>query len=417
MADQFGIKDFVTDVGKLIFDFPYYAFIFIRAVIDSFVRQFWPRRKKLLDGEVILITGAASGIGRTVALKLAKLVNHATFVLWDINEHGLLQTAEECRSEGCRAYPYVVDLSSRQDVMKTAEQVKSDVGVVTILFNNAGISPYSSFLETNPVLEEKVIQVNLMSYMWTIRAFLPGMIERGNGHLVQTCSGLGFWRFESLTAYCTSKYGLRGFIRSLQLEMRRHPKQPNIKFTTIFPGWVKTPMTDVVSWEPRYKTMMALLEPDYVCDKIIAGIQTESEEIMVPGYLRFVDKFNGFLPTRFADELEAFTMRNLTHKKNVIPASNDIHKLPVNLQTNQVAQRASVAYVEDGEMVVVNQYTPLSRVTRSRGNVYRRRNQNRIRNRHPAAERRVDNYGGSASGPGSTRYSDEDSKGYASILG
>jgi len=130
-------------------------------------------------------------------------------------------------------------------------QVKSEVGVVTVLFNNAGLSMYSSFLESNPVMEEKVIQVNLMSCFWTIREFLPGMIERGEGHLVQTCSALGFWRHQYLAAYVASKYGMRGLIKSLRLEMQRHPKKPNIKFSTIYPGWTRTPMLDPVSWTPR----------------------------------------------------------------------------------------------------------------------------------------------------------------------
>ncbi|CAL8122368.1 unnamed protein product [Orchesella dallaii] len=339
MESQNSITDVAADTARFIVDLPYFIFIYIRAVIGLLVQAVLPKRKKSLDGEVILITGAASGIGRNIVLKLAKLVNNAAFVLWDINEAGLLKTAEECRSSDIKVYPYVVDLSSQKDIIKTAEKVKSEVGVVTILFNNAGLSDYSEFLNANPVREEKVIKVNLFSYMWTIREFLPDMIERGEGHLVQTCSGLGFWRFNALTSYCASKYGLRGFIRTLQLEMRMHTKKPNIKFSTIYPGWVKTPMLDVVSWEPRYKTFMTPMDPDYVCDKIIEGIQKETEEIMIPQGLAFLDKVSGFTPRRFFDEFEAFTMRNFTHTKNNFIASSDSPKTHNQDKNHQIDPR------------------------------------------------------------------------------
>lgn len=125
---------------------------------------------------------------------------------------------------------------------------------MTVLYNNAGLAYPSLFQDANPMLEERVIQVNLLSYLWTIREFLPGMIERGSGHLVSTCSGIAFIRSRYLTSYAASKYGLRGFLESLKVEMRMHPEKPDIKISTVYPGWINTPMAAGATWKPRLTT-------------------------------------------------------------------------------------------------------------------------------------------------------------------
>lgn len=125
------------------------------------------------------------------------------------------------------------------------------MGRITILYNNAGLAYVAPFEQGDSQLEEKIIQVNLLSYMKTIKLFLPDMIRAGRGHIVSTCSALAFFRFRYVTSYTASKYGLRGFIESLKLEMNVHPKKPSIAFTTVYPGWIRTPMTEGISWKPR----------------------------------------------------------------------------------------------------------------------------------------------------------------------
>lgn len=175
--------------------------------------------------------------------------------------HGWLVVLCRCGcncQQGCLALYYFSNLimklqnnSFTPGILFYVEQVKQEVGHVSILFNNAGLIRYSPFLEADPVMDEKILKVNLLSYMWITREFLPEMIQRGKGHLVQTGSGLGFYRWKHLTSYVASKYGLRGFIDSLRVEMQLHPKKPDIKFTTIYPAWIKTPMMTGVSWKSR----------------------------------------------------------------------------------------------------------------------------------------------------------------------
>lgn len=185
-------------------------------------------------------------------MQLAKISRKATYVLWDINEKGLEETKQKCLEQGAeKVYTYVVDLTKHEDVVQKAQEVRKEVGQVTILFNNAGLVQINSFLDMTPAMEEKIMLVNLMSYMWTIREFLPDMIESGKGHIVNTCSGLGHMRFRYLSAYVASKFGLRGFIDCLKLEMRIHPKKPDIRFSTVYPSFVKTNMTTGMTWKPR----------------------------------------------------------------------------------------------------------------------------------------------------------------------
>ncbi|KAL7982112.1 hypothetical protein Chor_001169 [Crotalus horridus] len=118
-----------------IFDFLWFSIFAIYCYIEALVKFFIPVKRKSVAGEIVLITGAASGIGKLTAFEFAR--HGSRLVLWDINKPGIEETAEECRKLGVEAYPYAVDCSLREEIYSTAEKVKKDVGDVTILMNNA----------------------------------------------------------------------------------------------------------------------------------------------------------------------------------------------------------------------------------------------------------------------------------------
>jgi len=107
-------------------------------------------------------------------------------------------------------------------------------------------------LETSPEQLERTVQINLISHFWTIREFLPKMIENGSGHIVTTCSTLGLKSVQKGVAYSASKFGVRGFIEALKCEMRHHPLKPDIKFTTAFPFFADTPLITGLQVTYRY---------------------------------------------------------------------------------------------------------------------------------------------------------------------
>lgn len=133
------------------------------------VKALLPRcNSKLPDfsADVCLVTGAAQGLGRQLALKFAEC--GATMVLWDINEEKVFSVAEEVRALGNEAFAYVCDCSNREEVYRVAERVKREVGDVAILVNNAGVVSGKRLLESSDTAIEKTFQVNTLAHYWVI---------------------------------------------------------------------------------------------------------------------------------------------------------------------------------------------------------------------------------------------------------
>ncbi|ELK26163.1 Epidermal retinol dehydrogenase 2 [Myotis davidii] len=122
-----------------------------------------PKPRKNVAGEIVLITGAGSGLGRLLALKFARL--GAVLVLWDINKEGNEETCNMARDAGAtRAYAYTCDCSRREEVYRVADQVKKEVGDISILINNAGIVTGKRFLDCPDELMEKAFDVNFKAH-------------------------------------------------------------------------------------------------------------------------------------------------------------------------------------------------------------------------------------------------------------
>lgn len=135
------------------------------------------------SADVCLVTGAAQGLGRELALKFAEC--GATLVLWDINEEKVFSVAEEVRAIGSEAFAYVCDCSNRDDVYRVAERVKREVGDVAILVNNAGVARGKKLLEMSDADIEKTFKVNTLSHYW-VSGQTPGDAAMPLGlHLVQ----------------------------------------------------------------------------------------------------------------------------------------------------------------------------------------------------------------------------------------
>ena len=119
---------------------------------------------KNVDGEVVVITGAGSGIGRLMALEFAK--RNAIVALWDINEKENNLVAEEITRNGFKAHAYYCDCSKREDIYRAAKRVTDEVGEVTFLVNNAGIATGKNILDCPDNLIQKTIDINTMAHIW-----------------------------------------------------------------------------------------------------------------------------------------------------------------------------------------------------------------------------------------------------------
>ncbi|NXM98199.1 DHB11 dehydrogenase, partial [Sylvia borin] len=173
--------------------------------LEAFVKLFVPARRKSLSGELVLITGAGHGVGRATALEFAK--RQSRLVLWDINKHGVEETAAECQKLGATVQTFVVDCSKREDIYSTADKVKKDIGDVTILVNNVGVITAADFLSTQDHQIEKMFEINILGHMWTTRAFLPVMMDNNYGHIVTVASAAGHFVTPFMVAYWSLPLG------------------------------------------------------------------------------------------------------------------------------------------------------------------------------------------------------------------
>ncbi|XP_001496030.1 estradiol 17-beta-dehydrogenase 11 [Equus przewalskii] len=259
--------------------------------LESFLKLFIPKKRKSVAGEIVLITGAGHGLGRLTAYEFAKL--KCKLVLWDINKHGIEETAAECRRLGARAHAFVVDCSNREDIYSTAKKVKAEIGDVSILVNNAGVVYTSDLFATQDPQIEKTFEVNTLAHFWTAKAFLPAMMNNNHGHIVTVASAAGHTVVPFLLAYCSSKFAAVGFHRGLTEELAAL-KRTGVKTTCLCPnfintGFIKNPST----------SLGPTLEPEEVVVKLINGILTEQKMIFVPSSIRFLTLLERIFPERF----------------------------------------------------------------------------------------------------------------------
>ncbi|XP_041922901.1 epidermal retinol dehydrogenase 2 [Alosa sapidissima] len=262
--------------------------------LETVFRLVIPPRRKSVAGETVLITGAGSGIGRLLALEFAK--QGARLVLWDINQEGTKETACLVMEKyNVRANMYVCDCSDRAEVYRVADQVKREVGDVTILINNAGIVTGKKFLESPDTLIEKTVEVNSMAHFWTYKAFLPAMIAGNHGHLVSIASSAGLIGVNALADYCASKFAAVGFAESMALELLASGSD-GVKTTIVCPFFINTGMFDGAN--TKWPRLMPILQPDYVCRKIVDAIQRDQVYLYMPRSLYLVIGLKNILPTK-----------------------------------------------------------------------------------------------------------------------
>jgi short-subunit dehydrogenase len=189
---------------------------------------------KDLGGKRVLITGAADGIGKAAALEFAR--EGARLLLVDIDGEKLPPVAAEVRRYGVRCEHFTADVSDPALVESLAAWALEEAGGVDVLLNVAGVCVVADFLETDLVDWDWLIGVNLMGPVYTTRAFLPGMLERGSGHIVNVASAGGLVPLALIPGYCTTKAGLVALSSTLGQEVFSR----GVRVTAFCPGITRT---------------------------------------------------------------------------------------------------------------------------------------------------------------------------------
>lgn len=248
------------------------------------------------SNSIVVVTGAASGIGRLMALGAATRGATAV-VLWDVNEKALASVSAEIEARGVKAHPFVVDISDRASVMATAKKVLASAGVPDVVINNAGVISGKRFLDLTESDITKTYAVNTLALYWTLQAFLPSMKKQVSGRLVTIASAGGLAGSATQTDYAGSKFAAVGFTESLRAELR--DDSSGVSTLTVCPFYINTEMFDgVKSGSP----LLPIQDQHLSTTKILDAIESRKRELLLPGMVYTVRIFR-LLPTAVFDFL------------------------------------------------------------------------------------------------------------------
>ncbi|MEM9517126.1 MAG: SDR family oxidoreductase [Actinomycetota bacterium] len=223
-----------------------------------------------LDGSVAVVTGGASGIGRASALRLA--ADGADVAVLDLNEEGLAETTALIEATGQRCVAVAVDLLDRQQITAAFAAVKTDLGPVTILHNNAGGSLRTNlrtFAKSDHDQWDYMTGLNLRQAVDCTREVVDDMIDARYGRIVNTASEMAFRTAFGMTDYSAAKAGLLGFTRSLANEVARY----NITVNAVCPGATRTALVETLDDDYRQQTVATiplgrLAEPEEIAHAV-----------------------------------------------------------------------------------------------------------------------------------------------------
>ena len=226
----------------------------------------------------------------------------ATVVVWDLDEDGARRTAKELSDATGRAHhAYRCDVGDEAEVTATADLVRTEVGDVDILINNAGVIAGKTLMDLTPEQITTTYRVNTLALYWTTRAFLPQMVRRNRGHVVTIASAGGMIGVSHQTDYAGTKHAAMGFDEALRMELRR--SAPGVRTTVVCPFYVDTGMFDGV--QSRFPWLLPILKEDEVARAVVRAVATDRTRVFLPPVVRTLYAAR-LLPTRAFDAITDF---------------------------------------------------------------------------------------------------------------
>lgn len=251
-----------------------------------------------LKGKTAVVTGGAGGLGYATALALAR--EGMKVALWDLNGERVKAAGAELRAAGFTAKEWELDVTDPTAVRAGALQVERELGPVFLLNNNAGVHVPGDFLAASDDDVSRQISVNIESYLWCTKAFLPGMIERNQGHIVMIASAAGLLGVPGMAVYSASKHAVIGFAESLRLELRR--SAADVSITIVCPSFIDTGMFP--NTVPPLFTPW--LKPEDLAQKIVKAVRLKKLYVLEPAMVKLIPLLKA-LPRFIADGLCSIT--------------------------------------------------------------------------------------------------------------
>jgi short-subunit dehydrogenase len=243
--------------------------------------------------QIVLITGASSGIGKQLAVDFAK--RRAVVIGCGRSIERLKEVLKEVRQTSPTSLMMGCDVSDPDQVHGMIEKILSDYGRVDILINNAGIGMRKPFYETDLAVVEEIMRINYFGAVYCTHKLLPSMIARHSGHIVNISSGAGKIGTLNMAAYCASKYAMNGWSESLYHELL----PLGVKVSLVCPGPVHTGFSrDFSDSEPKSPPSMFVATSD-VSRAVIQTIERDRFELVMPRWLALMCWVKGVSPNLF----------------------------------------------------------------------------------------------------------------------
>ena len=230
--------------------------------------------------KIVLITGASSGIGRETAIEFAKL--GANLILVARTKDKLTQIEDELKKYNVSILACQCDVSKKDQVKEMSKTVLEKFSSVDILVNNAGFAIYGSVSDLSISDIESQMETNYFGMVYCIKNFLPSMLKKESGHIVNVASVAANFGLPGIASYCASKFAILGFSEGLKHEL----KDTGIGITVVSPIMVRTNFFDHPSFEKIPKYSPTSLDPKTVAKTILKAANSSRLEIIVPSVVR-----------------------------------------------------------------------------------------------------------------------------------
>ena len=252
-----------------------------------------------LDGRVVLITGAASGIGAATALEV--YAKGGIPVLLDCDAEPLAQMAQRC---GPHALHWVADVTELQAMQDAVEKTLAELGRIDIVFANAGVAAFGPIAYIDPDAWKRCVAVNVFGVFNTIRAALPAIMKQ-RGYVLINASSSSFAHPPVMSAYAASKSAAEAMGNSLRIEMAAH----SVGVGVVHAGWVRTPLVTEGALHPGFFRLRATMpgpmnsetSPEETARVIVQGMLQRKRRIWVPAWLKILFALRALLHMPFAE--------------------------------------------------------------------------------------------------------------------
>ncbi len=259
----------------------------------------------LSNNSVAVITGAASGIGRALAVRLAQ-EKISGIALSDLNEKDLSETAKMVESSGVSVSTHIADVSKLEQVQRFAGEVIAKHNRVTHLINNAGVALCGSFEEISLKDFEWLMNINFWGVIYGTKVFLPILKQQEKAHIINISSVFGLVAPPGQSAYCASKFAVRGFTESLRHEL----EDTNIVVSSVHPGGIKTNIVnnsrigenageDIKKKVVKFFDKASPTTAEQAADVIVKGVKRQNPRILIGSDARQINIIQRLFPAKY----------------------------------------------------------------------------------------------------------------------